>query len=392
MVDEKLTKNIGLRGVTVADSAISLVDGIKGRLLYRGFSIQELAAKTTYEEIVHLLLTGEAASPQDIQKLSQGLAEARTLPDGLLGVLRDQPAGASSMDVAQAVVSLLAAYDDDLGADSRPLVERSCLRLISRFATAMAAWQRLRQGGKPHKAQGEQSHAAAFLRGVWGRNPTDGEARLMDLLLILHAEHSFNASTFAVREVASTQAHLYAAVSAGVGALSGPLHGGANARVMRMLLEIERPERVASWVDKRLEAGERVMGLGHAVYRTEDPRAAILRKTAAEVLAGSEAERWFHLALEVERVARTRLKEKKGLDLYPNVDFYSAPVLYGLGFPMEMFPALFAVSRVAGWCAHFIEEHFAEVQPKPALYRPRAHYVGRLCGTEACPWEVESKR
>jgi len=388
MLDEKLTKNIGLRGVTVADSAISLVDGQAGRLLYRGFSIQELAQKASYEEIIFLLLAGAPPVDAAISQTREDLGRHRVLPKEIVAGLKSLPLNAGPMDVVQGVVPAFAATDSLCGSDDRQLVYQSCLRLISGFALAAAAWQRIRLGKEPVEPLPDPdiSHAASFLHGMWGRIPTKGEAKLMDLLLILHAEHSFNASTFAVREVASTKAHLYAAISAGVGALSGPLHGGANARVMGMLLDIAELDKVETWVTERMAAKGRIMGLGHAVYKTEDPRAAILRQTAEKVLAGKKEEKWFRLCLEVEKVGRAKLKAEKNLEIYPNVDFYSSPVLYGLGFPIDMFPVFFAVSRVAGWCAHYLEERFAEAQPKPALYRPRANYVGRLCGTEGCPW------
>jgi citrate synthase len=206
----------------------------------------------------------------------------------------------------------------------------------------------------------------------------------MDVLLVLHAEHTFNASTFAVREVASTKASLYMSVASGVGALSGPLHGGANARVMEMLMKIGDASAVEPWVRGRIESGQRVMGFGHAVYRTEDPRAGVLREVAQRTLAGRPEQKWFALALEVDRVTRALLREIKGLTLYPNVDFYSGGILSALGLANESFPAFFAVSRVSGWCAHFVEEEFSEAQPKSVIYRPEANYVGRYCGPSGC--------
>jgi citrate synthase len=290
------------------------------------------------------------------------------------------------MDVIQAAVAALADHDPDLDAGDREAFVRQSLRLVARTATAAVAWLRMRNGAEPPPVHGELSLAADAMYGLAGREPGPDEVRLMDTLLVLHAEHALNASTFAAREVASTMAHLYASVSSAVGALSGPLHGGANARVMQMLLEIGSPDRVEAWVSERIDSGQRVMGLGHAVYRTEDPRAAILRRVAARALAGRDEERWLALGLEVEAVARRQLREKKGLDLYPNVDFYSSPVLYALGLPIDMFPAFFAMSRTSGWCAHVIEERFAEAQPRPALYRPASHYTGRFCGDQGCRW------
>jgi citrate synthase len=379
-------KNIGLRGVTVADSRISLVDGAKGELVYRGFTIQQLANEASFEEVVCLLLNGEPPTAAQLADLAHQMREARALPREVIAGLKARVATAHPMDVLQGAITMLADHDPDAGSKDRAAVVRSSARLISRAAQVVAAWHQIRRGKDPLPPNLEASHAAAFLEALWGVAPTRYEERMMDMLLVLHAEHSLNASTFSVRGVASTGAHLYASVSAGVGALSGQLHGGANAEVMAMLLDIGSVDEVLPWIRRRVEAGKRIMGLGHAVYRTEDPRARVLRDVAAKALAGRDEERWFKLALEVERVGRRELQEKKGLDLYPNVDFYSGPVLFAIGLPTDTFPALFAVSRVSGWAAHFIEEVFAEAAPKPALYRPDATYTGRYCGPEGCEW------
>ena len=379
-------RNIGLRGVTVADSQVSFVDGQKGTLIYRGYTIQDLARNATFEEVIHLLLMGRLPDAGELEDTSRALAEARALPDPVIAGLRARSPDARPMDVLQSTVSALADHDPDLDVEQRDAFVRSALRLIARATTAVLAWQSIRGGGEPPEVHPELSLAADAMYGLLGREPSQDEVRLMDTLLVLHAEHTFNASTFATREVASTMAHLYASVSSGVGALSGPLHGGANARVMQMLLEVGSEDRVEEWVSQRIGSGQRVMGLGHAVYKTEDPRAAILREVAQKALAGRDEERWLRLGLRLEKVARRQLVEKKGLDLYPNVDFYSSPVLYAIGFPIDTFPAFFAMSRTSGWCAHVIEEHFAEAQPKTALYRPRAHYTGRYCGPDGCKW------
>ena len=386
------TKNIGLRGVTVADTRVSDVDGDKGRLVYRGFRIEELAKTATYEEIVYLLLVGKPPDQQKLEETARAMAEARRLPAEVLGYLRSRLSTARPMDVLQGGIAVLADHDPDATSEDRDGVLRASLRLIARTASLAAAWQQLRKGVEPAPANTQTSFAAAFLEGLWQRVPTEDETRLMDLLLVLHAEHSLNASTFAAREVASTQAHLYAAVSAAVGALSGALHGGANARVMEMFLQIGALENVEPWVQSRIQAGQRVMGFGHAVYKTVDPRAGILRTVAEKVLGGKPEEKWFKMALEVERITTQKLKDLKKLELYPNVDFFSSPVLYAIGLPIDMFPVFFAVSRTAGWCAHVIEEKFAEAQPKPALYRPDAYYVGRYCGEQGCRWVPVEQR
>lgn len=380
------TKNIGLRGITIADTHISLVDGDNGRLFYRGYPIQQLAERATFEEVVCLLLYGNAPDHALVLKVQGDLREYRRLPEESIAILKLFKNSAAPMDVMQAMAAALAQFDPDLQADTREATGRSCLRLIARFASLAAAWQRIRMGAEPVLDLDDDSHAAAFLHGMWGRRPNLEETRLMDLLLVLHADHAFNASTFAVREVASTRANLYASISAGVGALSGDLHGGANAKVMQMLLDIGDIDKAEAWITRRIESGQRIMGLGHAVYTTEDPRASILRTVADRVLVRPEDRRWFELCLVVEEKGRAMLREKKNRDLYPNVDFYSSPVLYGQGFPIDMFPVFFGVSRVAGWCAHYLEEHFAEAQPKPVLYRPEASYTGRMCSREGCSW------
>jgi citrate synthase len=379
-------RNIGLRGVTVADSQVSFVDGQEGTLIYRGYTIQDLAQEAIFEEVIHLLLMGTLPGAGELEATRRALAEARALPDAVVAGLRARPADARPMDVLQSTVPALADHDPDLEVEQREAFVRSALRLIARTTTAVVAWLKIRSGEDPPEVHPELSVAADAMHGLLGREPTPDEVRLMDTLLVLHAEHTFNASTFAAREVASTMAHLYASVSSGVGALSGPLHGGANARVMQMLLEVGSEDRIEEWVTRRITSGQRVMGLGHAVYKTEDPRAAILREVARRALEGRDEERWLRLGLALEKEARRQLVERKGLDLYPNVDFYSSPVLYALGFPIDMFPAFFAMSRTSGWCAHVIEEHFAEAQPRTALYRPRAHYTGRFCGPDGCKW------
>jgi len=383
-MSEVSTKNIGLRGVTVADSRVSLVDGDNGKLIYRGYSIQDLAQRADFAEVVYLLLHGRLPNAAELTATVSAMAEARRLPEEVLAMLRVRRRDASPMAVLQSAVAALADHDPDLGGQDRETRVRSALRVIARTASIVAAWLNLREGREPADPGAGGSHAAGFLRGLWGREPTADEVRLMDTLLVIHAEHTFNASTFAVREVASTRADIYASIAAGVGALSGALHGGANARVMQMLREIGDEDAVEAWVRRRIEAGERVMGMGHAVYKTMDPRATVLMQVAQATLGGTPDEKWYRMALKVEEAATRLLKELKGLELYPNVDFYSGGVLHALGLPDDFFPAFFAVSRVAGWCAHYIEEEFAEAQPKPALYRPRAHYVGRFCGTQGC--------
>jgi citrate synthase len=222
--------------------------------------------------------------------------------------------------------------------------------------------------------------------------PDPETARDFDICLILHAEHSFNASTFAGREVASTHAHMYASIAAALGALSGELHGGANSQVMKMLLEIGDVGRVPSWVSEKLQKGGKIMGMGHAVYRTEDPRATILRRISERLAVRYGDSKWYDMTRAIEAATQEEFKKLKGRDIYPNVDFYSASVYHMMGISRDLFTPVFAISRISGWAAHIIEEKFAEAQPKPELYRPDSDYIGTYCGPAACPYVPMEKR
>jgi citrate synthase len=221
-----------------------------------------------------------------------------------------------------------------------------------------------------------------MLRGV---EPTAKDAKVMDVCLILHAEHSFNASTFAAREISSTRASIYAAVSGAIGALSGELHGGANVQVMKMLLEVGDPANVEKWIASRLTSGGRIMGMGHAVYRTTDPRADILSRLS-KAISEEKGNKWYEITERAERATKKWMIENKGQSIYPNVDLYSASIYYSMGSPMDLNTPIFAVSRISGWASHVIEEKFAEAAPKPALYRPKAVYIGRYCGPMGCEY------
>ena len=220
-----------------------------------------------------------------------------------------------------------------------------------------------------------------------GRRPDPEVEKIFDTCLILHADHTFNASTFTARQVASTRAHMYSASSAAIGALSGELHGGANTEVMKMLLEIDKQENVETWIKERLSEGQRIMGMGHAVYKTFDPRAQVLKEMSRQ-LAAKTGQRWFDMTEGVETTTMSEMKTKKGIDIYPNVDLYSASIYYMLGIPVDLNTPIFAISRSVGWAAHIIEEKFAEAAPKPALYRPKAVYVGKYCGPEGCEYKT----
>jgi citrate synthase len=380
------TKNIGLRGVKVADTKISDVDGENGILIYRGYRIEELARNSTFEETAYLLLYDALPTAEQLKEFSKRLTEARHLSGFVVESMKQLPRESQPMDVLQAAIPLLAMADPELARETRQSNLSKALRLIARVADVVAAWQRIRQGLAPLPPDETLSHAGNFLWLMSGIKPDPEMAKDFDTALILHADHSFNASTFACREVVSTQAHMYAGVAAGVGALSGSLHGGANAQVMKMLIELQEEKDVAGWVRFQLESGRKIMGMGHAVYKTTDPRAKFLKEMGIRLGKKVGQEQWNRLLTEVEETAVAEFEKRGKTTIKPNVDFYSAPVYNMMGIPHDLMTPVFAVSRIAGWTAHIIEEKFGDAQEKPALYRPSSEYVGNYCGRTGCAY------
>jgi citrate synthase len=387
MAEAVSVKNIGLRGVTVADTAISFIDGEQGILIYRGYRIEDLAENSSFMEVAYLLLNGTLPSEAALEIFRKQVVKAREVPDYIYNGYRQWPKEASPMDVLQATIPMLAMADPDLTDDSRESNTRQAIRLIARVPVVVAAWHRIRQGLDPLPSDDSLSHAANFLWQLHGEKPDEEMANDLDTCLTLHADHTFNASTFACREVVSTRAHMYAGVTAGVGALSGSLHGGANAQVMKMLLVLESEKDIPAWVKGQLDGGDRIMGMGHAVYKTMDPRARYLKDMAARLGKKTGQEKWHQLSTQVEEAGLKEFKERGKTNIQPNVDFYSAPVYHIMGIPRDIMTPIFAISRVAGWCSHIIEEKFGEAQGKPALYRPKAEYVGQYCGLMGCTFE-----
>jgi citrate synthase len=378
-------RNIGLRNIEVADTRICSIDGENGKLIYRGYDILDLVNHSSFEETAYLLLFGELPSPEGLEDFSSRLREARSIPEPIIRNLKTRPQRAHPMDVLQSCVSELADYDLNMEDDSKESNIRRAIILIAKLPAIVSAWNRIRKGNNIVDPLEEGSHACNFLYMLRGTLPTPEEAKVFDICLILHAEHSFNASTFAAREIASTRAHMYACIGGAVGALSGELHGGANIQVMKMLLEIDDVSNVEKWVETRLQHGGRIMGMGHAVYRTTDPRAEILSRLSS-AMSKQTGTKWFEITERIENFTRKYMLENKRQAIYPNVDLYSASLYYSMGIPMDLNTPIFAISRISGWCAHIIEEKFAEAAPKPALYRPKAVYVGRYCGPMGCEY------
>ncbi|HMK32420.1 MAG TPA: citrate/2-methylcitrate synthase [Nitrosopumilaceae archaeon] len=384
------TKNIGLRNIEVADTKISAIDGVNGKLIYRGYDVLDLVKKSTYEETACMLLNDDLPSKTVLSEFNDKIIASRTIPEGLEKILEDMPKTANPIDVLQSSVAALAAYDDEK-LDDRHTNYNRAINLISKLPIIVACWDRIRNGKKTIQPSKDLGHAANFLYILTGDIPDAEFARIFDICLILHAEHSFNASTFAAREVSSTRAHMYAAVSAAIGALSGELHGGANFQVMKMLLDIKMEDKVDPWIKERLAKNKKIMGMGHAVYKTFDPRAEVLRELSKR-LAEKTGEPWYKITKKVEDVTAEEMKKIKGSDIFPNVDLYSASTYYMLKIPTDLNTPIFAISRVAGWTAHIIEEKFAEAAPKPMLYRPKAVYVGKYCGPSGCEYIPLEKR
>lgn len=384
--------NTGLRGFTVASSRISDVDGKAGKLIYRGYLVKDLADKAGFEEIAYLLLYEKLPDRGELDSFRQQLAAERTISPGLIAALKTIPKTARPMDVLQAGVSLLANDDPDLNERSQAASLKNATRLIARLPTLVAAWHNVRNGKEPLAPDSNLSQAANFLYMLNRRVPDKEVAHFFDVAMVLHAEHTFNASTFAAREVASTQAHMYAAISAAVGSLSGALHGGANERVMRMLQEIGAIGAVEGYVQKTLDAGKLIYGLGHAVYKVDDPRALILAPMSRRMGEIAGDTRWYEISAHLEQKAKAAFKQHKGIDIFVNVDFYSASLFSSMGIPLDLFSPIFAISRIAGWTAHVLEEQFAGAAPKPVLYRPESEYIGDYCGPTECQFVPLEKR
>lgn len=385
------TKSIGLRGIPVADTQISFIDGIEGKLVYRGYDIGELAGKANYEEVAYLLLYGDLPNIEQMKDFSIKLVGARKLPNQIVESLQRMPKTASTMDLLQSTVSLLPSFDRKSD-DSRDSNFNKAINLIAKIPTIIACWDRIRRDLLPIEPEETLPHAANFLYMLKGTKPEEEATKIFDTCLVLHAEHSFNASTFTARVVASTRANMYASVSAAIGALSGELHGGANTQVMKNLKVIGDPSKTETWVKAELDQNRRIMGMGHAVYKTMDPRAMILKNLANRLAQITGQGKWYEITNLIEETTRREFKLRKGRDIFPNVDLYSPSVYYVMGIEPELFTSIFAMARIAGWAANIIEEKYPEPPAKPMLYRPLAEYTGNYCGPVGCKFVPMSQR
>ena len=365
----------GLRGAVVGNTSLSSINGEEGKLIYRGLDIHDLARQSTYEEICYLLWFGGLPTKAHLDGLRAQLARRRALPNQLVALLRDLPATAAPMDVLRTAVSSLGLFDAKVSDMSREASLEKAMTLTAIFPTILAAYHHLSRGDAFVEPRADLDTAANFLYMFFGKEPDLDAVRVLDVALILHADHGMNASTFSAIVTAATLADMYSAITSAVGTLKGPLHGGANEGVIKNLLEIGDIAKVDAWVSEHLSKHEKIMGFGHAVYKAYDPRATELKAIAKDVGRRAGTTKWVDMTERMEQAVWQRKQ------LYPNVDLYSASVYYTLGFPTEYFTPIFAMSRVAGWCAHVLEQYADN-----KLIRPRANYVGPR-GVEYVPLE-----
>jgi citrate synthase len=357
----------GLEDVVATASAICYIDGPRGVLAYRGYDIHDLATQATFEEVCFLLWHGRLPTRAELGELQSQFAAARPLPEGIVRLLRSLPP-AEPMDLLRTLASALAHYDADAADNSPRANARKAVRLTAQIGSLVATLGRVDAGGGPLHPDPAMGFAASFLYMLTGRRPDALSTRALDVALVLHADHELNASTFAARVAAATLSDVHSAVVAGIGTLKGPLHGGANAEVMKMLLDLgadATPERIEGTVREKLARKEKIPGFGHRVYRTMDPRAVHLRRMSRDLGRRTGQPQWFEISERIEAL----VKAEKGLN--PNVDFFSASTYQALGIPTTLFTPVFAVSRCAGWTAHVLEQ-----LANNRLIRPRAEYTG----------------
>jgi citrate synthase len=364
----------GLEGIIAAETRIGDVRGQEGQLIYCGYDINELAGKVSYEEVVHLLWHNRLPNERELDKLTTALRAERELPKGVIDWILAAPKEAAPIDIMRTVVSMLGCYPTTRHDLAMPESHATAIQLVAQMGVVAAYFHRVRTGQDLPPIRKDLSEAAHFLWLMTGKEPTEEATQTLDVANVLHAEHGFNASTFTARVVASTLSDMFSSVSAAIGALKGPLHGGANEGVIHMLQEIGSLENVDPWIEEALAQKKKIMGIGHRVYKVLDPRAPHLKAMAIKLSEQLGEAKWIQMS---ERIA-TIMKERKGLNA--NVDFYSATVYYSLGIPTDLFTPIFAISRTSGWTAHILEQ-LADNR----LFRPLSEYNGAPVGKKVVP-------
>ncbi|MFY9556053.1 MAG: citrate synthase [Blastocatellia bacterium] len=365
MAGEANVAKAGLEGIVVTQSSISDVNGEEGKLIYAGYDIHDLAQHATFEEVIYLLWNGKLPTESELATLKTRLSGEAKLPTEIIELIRQIPKATNPMDMLRTVVSALGLHDPDGEDNSLPANARKAVRLTAKFPIIVTTFQRVRNGLQPITPRDGLSLAGNFLYTLTGQQPDDVATRTMDVAFILHADHELNASTFAARVTAATLSDMYSAIVSAIGTLKGPLHGGANEGVIKNLLEIGSVDGVEPWVKNAFANKQKIMGFGHRVYRTRDPRATHLSEMSRQLGERTGETKWYEMSRKMEEVV---MREKH---LNANVDFYSASTYYALGIPTDLFTPIFACSRISGWTAHVLEQY-----RNNRLIRPRAEYVG----------------
>jgi len=364
----------GLEGIVANSTNLSDVQGVEGILIYAGYNINEIAGKASYEEVVHLLWHGELPTSAQLEALTEKLRAARELPGPVVDFLKTAPKDAAPMDVIRTAVSMLGLYDASLKDESPAATYSRAVSITAKIGVIAAYFHRARRGLDLPAVRTDLGEAAHFLYLISGETPSEQAARTLDMAYVLHADHGMNASTFAARVTIATLSDMYSAITSAIGTLKGPLHGGANEGVIHMLQQIGEEENVDAWIENQLAQKKKIMGIGHRVYKTLDPRAPHLRTMAVALSEQLGEPKWIHMS---ERIAKI-MKQRKGLNA--NVDFYSATVYYSLGLPTDLFTPVFAVARCSGWTGHVMEQLVDN-----RLYRPLSEYTGPAVGKKFLP-------
>jgi citrate synthase len=367
MSGEANATKAGLEGIVAASSTVSYIDGNIGKLVYCGYNIHDLAEHATFEEVVYLLWNSRLPTQSELDELKAQLTKESGIPSEIQDLIRSLPAGVNPMDMLRTVISALSLYDPDGQDMSHEANVRKAIRLTAKFPTVVTTFQRIRNGLEPVEPRDDLSIAGNFLYTLRGEAPDEIATRTIDVALVLHADHELNASTFAARVTAATLSDMYSSVVSAIGALKGPLHGGANEGVIKNLLEIGSVDKVEAWTLEQFAKKNKIMGFGHRVYHTEDPRATHLREMSRQLGERTGESKYYDMSRKMEEV----VKREKGLNA--NVDFYSASTYYALGIPTDLFTPIFACSRISGWTAHILEQY-----TNNRLIRPRAEYIGPM--------------
>jgi citrate synthase len=377
---EKVAYSKGLEGVIASETAISEVDGEKGKLYYYGYTIEDLVQHCSFEEVTYLLLYGELPNLHELETFTHKIRSARDLHPQILEMIREFPKDAHPMELLQSVISYLSGYVEHRIQHSASCNCRTTLHQVAQLGSVVAAYQRFREGKEYVPPRNDLSYGANFLYMLHGKDPDPIEGQMMDNMLTLHAEHGFNASTFTARVVASTLSTCYCSISAAIGALYGSLHGGANEKTMEMVEHIGSKGRAREWINRALDQKQKISGMGHRVYKTKDPRAILVEEYLRQLSERKNNFTYYNILKETEVVFRERMEEK-GKPIYPNVDFFSGAVYALMGIPRTLFTPVFAIARGPGWLAHVLEQRVDN-----RLFRPDAIYTGEL-GRKMVPIE-----